>query len=107
MRAGLLRHRLSILRRQPGVRDALGQPTTDFLEVGRAWAEVQPLAGREALLARQINAQITHRVRVRGRIEIRAADQLRLGARALEVISVADQDERRREQVLTCGEVMT
>lgn len=64
MRAGELRHRINI--DQPVTsQDETGEEIVTFTEMGTVWGAIEPLNGREALIANQLNAEIDTRIRVR------------------------------------------
>lgn len=67
--ASKLNKRISIYR-QPDPEldvDEAGQPLDDWQLVGRFWAAVIPLRGRELESARQIHAEVTTRIELRYR----------------------------------------
>ena len=54
-------YRITILK--PTVtQDAIGNETTELVELGGAWASVDSVSGREYMLAGQTQAETTHRV---------------------------------------------
>ncbi len=53
--------------------------------VARVAASVQPLAGRELLMAGQVGAGTTHRVVIRYRPDVRSNWRMKLGDRVLEL----------------------
>lgn len=63
MRAGALRHRITI--RQPSSTALDGYEADDYSNLATVWGAIEPLAGRELLEARaQLNAQ-PYRYRIR------------------------------------------
>lgn len=73
MRAGQLRHSVT-LQRPGGTQDALGQRVTTWTDVATVNAKVEPLTGRDAFLARQMQASTTHRVTMRWMAVLRDMD---------------------------------
>jgi SPP1 family predicted phage head-tail adaptor len=76
--------------------------------VATLWAAIEPLQGREALLAAQAQTTLTHRVRLRGENRSRgitARNRLLYGSRIFDIQSVTDSQEGHRELVLDCQEL--
>lgn len=65
MKAGKLRHRIIIEKNYGENQDAQGHVTDDWQPYLRRWASVEPIGGRELWNARQLQPDITHRVRIR------------------------------------------
>lgn len=108
-RIGTLRHRVTF-RRPDGpatTRAASGQLVPDWVDVATVWGSVQPLAGRELFQARQVQANVTHRVYVRFRDDVKAnATRWRLvhRGRTFEIVAAIDLVERERFLELLCVE---
>lgn len=66
MRAGRLDRRITLLR-QTETQGADGAPIRTWSEVGKVWAEVVPVGGKERLQAPQTIAEQTARIRIRYR----------------------------------------
>lgn len=64
MRAGTLRHRLTIERPEPS-RDTTGDEIVTWVRVAEVWASIEPLGGREAQTSDQIMAGLDTRITVR------------------------------------------
>jgi SPP1 family predicted phage head-tail adaptor len=104
MRAGTLNRRVQLQRPVTDV-DAEGRTGDVWTAVATVWATVEPLQGREALLAAQAQTTLTHRVRIRYRTGVTARMRLVYGARIFDIQSVIDTGEARRELVLDCQEL--
>ena len=105
MRAGKLRHKVTIKSREAS-QDEYGEVTYTWSTAARAWANIEPLAGRELLHAQQVNAELTHRVTMRYMSGVDPTDRIAFGSRTLEVVSVINPDERNKELVLLCKEIV-
>jgi SPP1 family predicted phage head-tail adaptor len=107
MRAGMLRHRVTVVRRIEGAKDAVGTPTYAWTDMEiDVPAHVRPLSGSELLAAQQVNASTTHEVRMRYGSDITARDRLTFDGRTLEIDAPPiNVDERNRELVLRCHEL--
>ena len=92
---GSLRHRL-VLEEVTRTPDGAGGATETWGTVAELWADLHPLAGREAPHAEQLSGRLTHRVIVRYRAGIVPAMRFRLGQRLFHIEAVRDLGERRR-----------
>ena len=102
MRAGRLRHRVTLLRPEIS-RDALGTPQTTWIDAGAVWAGVEPLRGREFHAARQEYSDVAVRVVIRYRAGIGADWRVDYDGRVLELVAPPiNPDERNRELQLMC-----
>ncbi len=108
MRAGKLRQRV-ILQRRAETTDAQGGIEESWTTLGYRWASVEPLKGTELFTAQQVKPQMTHRVRLRWDSEplLSSKDRLQMrdSGRILNIGSMLNVDERRREFELMCEEV--
>lgn len=105
MRAGSLRHRVSILHASEG-RGTMGDVTSQWQAIGTCWASVEPLSGRELMLAQQIQAEATIRVRMRYRSDVTHQSRILHNQRTLDVVQVINPAERNEELELLCMEVL-
>jgi SPP1 family predicted phage head-tail adaptor len=94
-----------------GSPDAEGSPQENWTTISSIWAQVQPLAAPEQLVAAQAGVLVTHIVTTRYRSELVAptGHDLRLveGARVLELVSQPiDLEERHRELQVQAREIL-
>ena len=106
MRAGKLRHRVIVQRRVEAT-DPQGGIEESWTTLAYRWASVEPLRGTELFTAQQIEPKTTHRVRLRWDSEplLSTKDRLEFRGRVLNIGSMLNVDERRREFELMCEEV--
>lgn len=103
--AGELRHRITLV--QPGgTTSATGGVTPG---AGTTFAENVPAAissslGREVLQASQLNASVSHVIRMRYMAGVTPAMTVTFEDRTLQILSVLDVDERHVELQLLCAE---
>lgn len=71
------------------------------------WALIEPLTGREALTGDRVQAEATHRIRIRHRTDLRAKDRVTLGSRTFGIVSVLVDAVWHRETHLLCRELIT
>lgn len=109
MRSGTLNKRVTIQSPTTPTSDGAGgtiatEPWTDLATV---WASVSPLTGRETLQAQAVEAETTHRVTIRYRDCVTARSRILLGERVFKITAPPrDTDERHRELVIDCVEVV-
>lgn len=94
--AGDLRHRVTIQAEQRSDDGYGGSSLPTWSTVATVWAEVKPLKGREQLHGQQLEGRVTHRIIMRYRAGVTAANRLLFGTRAFNIRSVVNVDERGR-----------
>jgi SPP1 family predicted phage head-tail adaptor len=110
MRAGKLKTRVTIQRPVEGNADGLNEQPVSWVNVVTVSAEILPQSGREFYRAQQVNAAVTHVVRIRYRRGVDETLRLALGdpratpARVLKIASVVNVDEANEEMLLVCVE---
>lgn len=104
MNAGQLRHRITI-QQSTETKDQYKRPTTGWSDYATVWAAVEPLRGREFLLAQNTNIELTVRVRIRYLHGVTPGMRVLYGGRIFDIQSVIDVEERHREMHLMCTEV--
>lgn len=112
MDIGKLDKRVTFQRRSSTL-DDYGQQLDAFTDVATVWANVEPLGGREKMMAMAMDSQLTHRVSVRYNtallppIEVAA---LRIqyptptGVRLFNITSAKDSYENRKHIIFECVE---
>jgi SPP1 family predicted phage head-tail adaptor len=79
--------------------------TRTWATVDTVWASVEPLSGREALIAKQVDARLTHRVIIRYWAGLTPTHRIRIDdTRALGIIEIKDIELRHRSMELLCYE---
>lgn len=105
MRAGRLRHRVTIQQKVEAV-NGFGERIVSWSTVANVSAGVEPLRGREFFDAEQVQAEISHRVIMRYRPGINSTMRLLYKGRVLHIQAPPiDVDERHRELQLMCREM--
>ena len=107
MRAGRLRHWITLQSATPGItRDAFGGSIPAWADTATLPAEVRELTGRELLAAGAERHEVTFRVWIRHRSDV-AAGRSRIvwEGRTLEVVHSADPDGRGSALEILCKEV--
>lgn len=113
MRAGMLRHRVTILAYAAEVADGHGGFTDGAATTiaSRIPACVEPLTGRELERAMQIDPRAAFGVTLRFRSDVTVRQQVvfhdpDLGDQTFEVTSVRNEGQMRRELQLDCKEAV-
>lgn len=102
MIAGQLRHRVNI-QRQVETQNAYGEPEVSWSNVVTdIWASIEPLRGKEFFAAKQFNAEIEARIRMRYRSDVTAKMRILHGSNEYYIDSVINVGERDRELQLMC-----
>ena len=98
MKAGTLRHWLTF--EKPPVsptRDTTGAEVEAWEPVVSVWGSIEPLVGREYVAAQQVNAELSHRIRVRYHPDFTPTMRILYGTREFNIISLLNREERNVE----------
>lgn len=103
MKIGDLRQRVTL---QQSVKTPDGHKgfTEQWQDLASMWASVEPLTGREYFSAHQIQAEVTHRVKVRHRTDATVKMRFKHQDRNLYIESIIDIKERRETLEILCKE---
>lgn len=107
--AGALKERVILQREGGSTFDSRGQVTAATSTLSTVWARVLPLAGKEAITARQNAADATHQVTLRYSSDVSAlapAYWAQWGTRRLDVLHVANVENRNEYLELLCQELI-
>lgn len=110
MRAGNLRHRITLQRRKQ-TKDELGQPSLDWVDLpgGAISADIQPMTSRERMVAQANQSELTHMVEIRYQAQFSdprymATLRIKYGNRIFNIQGSIDPDERHKSLELSCSE---
>ena len=105
MRAGSLRHRVTIQRYELAV-DEYGAPLRreSWKGVSTVWASVEAVSGREFFASQQAQSEVTQRIRIRYRPDVTADMRVIHNGKVFNIVAPLP-DNRGRELVLMCREV--
>lgn len=105
MRAGLLRHRLTI--QSPAVtRDSHGGVVKTWATQATVWGSVEPITDREFFDAPRVKATSTTSIKLRGRITVQPTDRIIFQGRIFQVDSVGNFREKGLETTVLATEVV-
>ncbi len=106
--AGMLSRRIKV-QRPSTIKDSLGAPCRTWLDVATVWADIQPLSGKEAVIANRISAELTHQITVRYQPVFdnpQQVAQMRVlyKSRIFNIHSALNEDEKRTQIILLVSE---
>lgn len=107
MRAGLMRHRITLQQSTPTRGGTFSDPQEAWSAFATVWARVAPLSGREFFQNREVHGEVDHRITIRYLVGVTSKMRVQLGARIFQIESVIDLEERHVEQQLMCREVFS
>ncbi len=111
MRAGSLRHQITI-EKQSTTRDSYGEIGGAWTSGLNTWASIEPLRGLEYFNAQQIQAGVTHEIRMRnltmiGTTGISSKHRIKFGSRYFNITSVINPSEQKSMGlILMCEEAV-
>jgi SPP1 family predicted phage head-tail adaptor len=68
------------------------------------WAHERAMSGKEAIAAQQVTAVLSSVWEIWYRTDVSVKDRIRCGSRVLQIESVIDPSDTRKELYLTCSE---
>jgi SPP1 family predicted phage head-tail adaptor len=95
-----------MIQKATEARDTSGGVTKSWATFAQVWAAIDPISGREFLLAKQTNATMSHKVVIRYLDGVVPTMRVSFGGRILNIDSVINTTELNREMVLVCTEVL-
>lgn len=84
--------------------NGFGQASQTWSDVLTCWARLEPLSGRELMLAQATSAEVTHQVEIFYRPSITAAMRVVYQGRFFNILSVIDPDMAHVTLELLCSE---
>lgn len=103
MRAGLLRHKVTI-QTATETQDAIGQRVSTWAALATRWAAIEPMTGREYHGSEALQSEVTHKIRLRHVEDVTAKMRVIYGSRTFEIISAINVGERDKQLHLMCRE---
>lgn len=92
MRIGDLRHRIT-LQSATLVADGMGGNTATWGDVADVHAAIWPTSAKEQVAGGQTALEVTHRVRIRYRLNLKASWRIKYGDRYFAIVSVINPNE--------------
>lgn len=105
MQAGRLRHKVTI-EVATETRDAAGGVVRTFNSVGTRRADIRPLRGREFFEAKQVSADVTHKIIMRHHDSLVPDNRITEGGRVFQILGVINLSEMNRTTEVMAKEVV-
>lgn len=105
MQSGKLRHKILIEKVTETINDA-GEVTENWVEFANIWAQIMPLVGREYWSSRQIESEVTGKIRIRYLPGITPKMRINSNNKIYNIEAVINVEERNIETVLLVSEVL-
>ena len=102
MRAGRLRHRLSL--QSPTHANTVGTITTTWGTVAAIWGSIEPLRGKEYYDSAVINADISAKIIIRYTADIEPDYRIVFETRVFEIMWIINVEEKDKEMQLMVKE---
>ena len=106
MRAGQLNKRVILQARSVSRGDSGGEVVT-WTDVDTVWAAIWPKAGREYFSSDQVQAEVSGRIRIRWRADVRPDWRIEYGNRHFDIKAIINVEERDRMLDLMVSEAVT
>ncbi len=106
MRAGRLRHRVSV-QSAVQTRTADGAVTQTWSTDRTAWAAIEPLTGREFFAEQQTQADVSHRILLRYKSGLTPRQRIVEGSRVFHIEAVINRNERNISHEVMAREVVS
>lgn len=105
IRAGELRHRCEVQMLTEG-RGEHGTVTRTWSTSCKRWFAFVSTVGREFVSAQQINADLTHLLRMRYMADLTTSDRLLYDGRTFNILAIVDPQGRHEELLVSCKEAL-
>jgi len=98
-----LRHRITIEQVTETV-NSVGEPIITWTTFAIVWASVAPLDGREFWASKQINSEVTGKIKIRYLSGINTKMRVLFGSRVFDIEAILNVEERNKEMTLLVKE---
>lgn len=99
IRPGELRERVTV-QVASGTTNALGETVLAWSDSSAVWASVEGVSAREALLAGQQDAEVTHKIRLRYLPGLTSRERFSWRGRTLEIVSLLEHGNRSQHEAI-------
>ncbi len=104
MQAGDLIHRVRIEEDQGETLNALNERVEDWQTIAYRYASIEPLKGIELWTAMQVQADVTHKIKMRCYASLTPKMRLVFAGRIFNIGSIRNIEERREQFEILCKE---
>ena len=105
MRAGRLRHRVTIQQPTEGAPNSYGETANTWSTLATVWALVQTMSGREGYYAAQVQPDASVQITMRYREDVTTDMRVSYDSRYFNILSVIP-DPKNTQLVLACAEAV-
>jgi SPP1 family predicted phage head-tail adaptor len=84
--------------------DGAGGVVRTYATQATLWAEIIPVNAKADVVADAAGASVTHRITIRGGVDVTTRHRFRLGARIFEIVTVRGGDAQRRLMLIEARE---
>ncbi len=105
MKAGALRHKV-IIEKPTEVTNSIGEIITTWSTFATVWAEILPLSGKEYWSSKQVNSEVTGKIRIRYKSGITPKMRVKYGTRIFNIEAIMNYLEKNIEIILLVKEVL-
>jgi SPP1 family predicted phage head-tail adaptor len=92
-----------IYLQQPSLaKNVYGEEAITWVTYATVWAQIEPLSGRELLLAQQVNSEISARITIRYNNHIATSHRISYGTATYAVNTIIDKDLNHNYLELLC-----
>lgn len=105
MQIGKLRHRIAIQEATVTQSDT-GYAVKTWSTVTTVWGRIEPLSGREALIAQQISPELSHKVTLRYYPDLTPEHRIKFNDRYFDVNFIRNLEEKNRVIIVLCKEAV-
>lgn len=94
--ASKLRHRITI-QHKVETKNEWNEPVIEWREFATVWASVEPISGREFWASRQVQSEVTHRIRLRYLPGVDSTMRILFKGREFRIEAIRNIEERNTE----------
>ncbi len=99
MKAGSLRHRVTLQRLTITQDSSSGDTTESWTDVATVWAAIEPLSARDFIAAQAEQSKVTARIVIRARDDVTAAMRVKHGQTLYDIEGVLPDKDSGREYI--------
>lgn len=104
MRTGQLSHKV-YLQQPCRIANSFGEPVVTWITFATVWAAIEPLSGRDAILAQQSSSPHTYKMTIRYMRGVNGSHRILYGTRIFEINSVINLEEKNTYLEMQCTEL--
>lgn len=101
MRAGRLRHLITVQERVEVLDSNTGEVSSVWIDAATVWGAVEPMTGKEYLQAGSLQSEKTVAIRVRG-MTVTEKHRVTANGKQYDIRAVLDRNDQNRELTLMC-----